>query len=106
MSATTNGSGRSVYVQLVVLNVLDLLFTVTYLELGLVTEANPLMRASLESGGIPSFAVTKVLLVTLGAYALSRVDTYLVRKTTEVLVLLYGLTVGYHILGGLYDYVT
>ena len=95
----------SPYRGLVILNVVDLLFTVTYLELGLVTEANPIMAAALEESFL-LFVVSKVGLVTLGAYALSRVDTYLVRKVAEVLLLLYGLTVSYHVLGGLYDLLT
>lgn len=57
-------------VLLLVLNVLDGLFTLTYLELGLAHEANPLMREAYALSPL-GFMVFKLLVVNAGVWVLA-----------------------------------
>lgn len=52
-------------VALLVLNLLDGLFTLTFLQLGVAEEVNPLMRAAYESSPL-SFMVSKLAIVSTG----------------------------------------
>lgn len=54
---------------LLVLNLLDAIFTVFWLEAGVATEANPLMDTLLQWGPVP-FVLGKTLLVSAGSYLL------------------------------------
>lgn len=56
---------------LIILNLLDAVFTIYGIEMGLIIETNPLMVEALEVGRL-YFVVGKVALVNLGAWLLWR----------------------------------
>jgi len=58
---------RGITAAIILLNLVDALFTMTWLDLGLATEANPLMEVLTSWGPVP-FVLGKVLLVSLGCY--------------------------------------
>lgn len=55
----------------IVLNLVDAIFTILYTRFGVATEANPLMDQVLSSGPLV-FMITKLSLVSLGVYLLWR----------------------------------
>jgi hypothetical protein len=56
---------------ILVFNLIDGILTLAVVDLGLATEANPLMDATLQWGGVP-FMLVKTSLVSLGVYLLYR----------------------------------
>lgn len=81
---------------LLVLNLLDGLFTLTFLQLGVAEEANPLMRAAYEHSPL-LFMGSKILLVNLGAWMLwANRRTEAARAALSAGVLLYAGIVAYH----------
>lgn len=62
---------RGITAAIILLNLVDALFTMTWLDLGLATEANPLMEVLTAWGPVP-FVLGKVLLVSLGCLLLWR----------------------------------
>lgn len=85
-----------------VLSIADAVFTVTWLNSGLATEANPLLEELLKSGNF-SFVATKALMTFLGCYILYRVKEHSVYAKSVILCLLsmYVLLTFYHIFGAL-----
>lgn len=61
---------RAPAVTLLFLNLLDGLFTLTFLQLGVAEEANPLMRAAYDASPV-GFMLLKVAVVSLGVLVLS-----------------------------------
>jgi hypothetical protein len=68
---------------ILVLNLVDLVATVTWLSLGLAHEANPLMRAAW-SAHPAAFALAKVALVSLACLVLARTSVAAPRLTLAV----------------------
>ena len=62
---------RMVVVAVVVLNLLDAVFTLLWVELGIATEANILLTGLLDSSAV-AFMVVKLALVSLGVMLLYR----------------------------------
>lgn len=79
---------RPVVISTVTMNTFDLIMTVTLLSTGLVYEANPFMRAFIEAGGIPAFAVMKMSMVTLGIAYLWSIRKILLARVGLVLSML------------------
>jgi len=52
-------------VSILILSLLDTLLTHSLLIRGIAEEANPIMRAIIESGGFPAFYVAKIVMTTL-----------------------------------------
>lgn len=83
-------------VALLVLNLLDGLFTLSFLQLGLAEEANPLMRWAYERSPL-AFMASKLLLVHLGAWMLwINRHSEAARAALAAGVLLYAGIVAYH----------
>ena len=73
-SRLTPGTGRVMWglvVAVLLLNLVDALATLTWIELGTAAEANPLMATLLDAGPVP-FVLGKVVLVSLGVALLWR----------------------------------
>ena len=62
--------------------------TVALVSAGVATEANPIMRAFLDAGGVPMFAVVKMSLVTAGLAFLWSIRDRLVARAGIVTSLL------------------
>jgi len=62
---------RGVVAAIILMNLVDAMFTIVWVDLGAATEANPLMSVLLGLGTVP-FALGKVLLVSLGCVILWR----------------------------------
>ena len=89
---------KPVVISTVTMNIFDLLMTVTLVSWGLAYEANPFMRAFLEEGGVPVFAVGKMSLVTGGvAFLWSIRETWLARFGLVVAMLCYAYVTSVHL---------
>ena len=67
-----SSSERSLFIIvciLLVLNLLDAIFTIGWIEWGAATEANPVMAVLLQNGPVP-FVIVKTVLVSAGSYLL------------------------------------
>ena len=79
------------------LNLFDALATLFWIEAGLATEANPIMRAALESGP-HLFVLSKIALVSLATVMLWRHRAHRSARLAVVPVgLLYALVAGAHV---------
>lgn len=85
-----------------VLSTVDALFTVTWLQSGLATEANPLLANLLNSGSF-SFIATKTLMTFIGCFILYKVKNESLYAKSVILALLgmYILLTVYHVFGAL-----
>ena len=82
---------------LVAVNFTDAVLTLWWVEMGIATEANPLMDALLQLGS-ESFLAVKFALVNLGAYLLWQCRRYWVARQGLLLALLvYGFVAYAHI---------
>ncbi len=71
--------GTALVLAVLILNILDLCLTVTWMELGLAAEANPVMRLALERG-LLVFASFKLGLVVLCLVVLVRFQDHLLAR--------------------------
>jgi hypothetical protein len=84
-------------VVLVIGNLLDAVFTLSFLQLGLVGEANPLMRWAYDGSPV-WFVLSKVALVELGVLLLwLHRETPIARLAMHAAATLYTGVVGYHL---------
>jgi uncharacterized protein DUF5658 len=88
---------RRIASAVIILNLIDAIFTLCYTSVGMATESNPLMRGPLASSPV-LFMITKLTLVSLCVMLLWR----LAHRGTAVLGLLaatamYLLLIGYHL---------
>jgi Domain of unknown function (DUF5658) len=84
-------------VALLLLNVLDGLFTLTYLELGVAEEANPLMRVAYELSPL-GFMGFKLVVVNLGVWVLAtHQQSRLARAALNLAVFAYSVIVTWHL---------
>jgi hypothetical protein len=82
---------------LLVMNLLDGIFTLTAVHAGAASEANPLMRLPLDLGAV-YFIIAKVGMVSLGVLALWRVRSRVFAQAAMVgLALFYTAVVAYHL---------
>jgi hypothetical protein len=87
----------TVCIALLVLNLLDGLFTLSFLQLGLAEEANPLMRMAYERSPV-MFMGSKLAIVHAGVLMLwVNRNAAAARAALQVGVLLYGAIVAYHL---------
>jgi hypothetical protein len=100
---TTHRSFEAGLGALVVLNLADALFTLGWVEVGLATEANPVMAGAMTLGpGL--FVLSKVALVTLATTLLYRNRSLLTARLALVpLALLYAFVGGGHVGFALYQ---
>lgn len=71
MQVTTRLPLSLVAAAVLVLNLADALFTLTYVHAGIAAEANPFMAGALGRGAVP-FMIVKLALVSLGVLLLVR----------------------------------
>ena len=85
-----------------VLSFLDAIFTVVWLDSGLATEANPLLKQIVDSGNF-AFVASKVFMTLIGCYILYKVKdkSKTARFAIVSLFLMYTLLILYHIFGAL-----
>lgn len=84
-------------VTLLFLNLLDGLFTLTFLQLGVAQEANPLMRLAYEASPL-SFMVLKLGVVNLGVWVLCmHQDSRLAQVAMKIAVGVYAVIVTWHL---------
>lgn len=84
-------------VTLLILNVLDGLFTLTYLQLGVAEEANPLMRLAYEVSPL-GFMAFKLLVVNAGVLVLAmHQGAKLARFAMHVATFAYAVIVTWHL---------
>jgi hypothetical protein len=84
-------------VLLLVLNVMDGLFTLIFLQLGLAKEANPLMREAFELSPV-GFMAFKLVMVNLGVWVLmTHWTARLARLALTFATLAYGVIVTWHL---------
>ncbi len=84
-------------VALLLLNVLDGLFTLTYLELGVAEEANPLMRVAYDFSPL-GFMGFKLVVVNLGVWVLATHQrSRLARAALSLAVFAYSVIVTWHL---------
>lgn len=86
-----------VSVSLLIFNLLDGLFTLTFLQLGMAEEANPLMRAAYDSSPL-SFMAFKIGAVHLGVWVLAlHQELRIARYALRIGATLYAGIVLYHL---------
>jgi hypothetical protein len=84
-------------VLLLVLNLLDAVFTLTFLQIGVAEEANPIMRMAYESSPL-SFMAIKLGIVNLGVAVLSSYrEAVLARFALKFAVAIYAVIVTWHL---------
>src|SRR5690349_16913549 len=82
---------------LLVLNLLDALFTLTFIELGWAQEANPVMRFAYELSPL-TFVAVKLLTVNMGVLILSRYrDSPMAHVALKMGLALYVVIVTWHL---------
>ncbi len=83
-------------VTLLLLNVLDGLFTLTFIELGVAEEANPLMRVAYEVSPL-GFMGFKLVVVNLGVWVLAtHQESRLARAALNLATFVYAVIVTWH----------
>lgn len=98
----TSAHGRKVSldrlgVLLLVMNLLDAVFTLTFLQIGVAEEANPIMRLANESSPV-SFMAIKLGIVNLGVAVLASYrDAVLARLALQIAVAIYAVIVTWHL---------
>lgn len=81
---------------LIALSTIDLALTVRHLEHG-GSEANPIMAWSIEAGGLPGFALAKLLLSLVPtALLLLHIRFPLARTMLKALIVVYVLLIAWH----------
>lgn len=84
-------------VTLLILNLLDGLFTLAFLQLGVAQEANPVMRAAYELSPM-SFMALKLLVVNLGVVVLAlHRESKVARLALKIATAVYAVIVTWHL---------
>ena len=82
---------------LLFLNLLDAVFTLTFLQFGLAEEMNPLMRAAYETSPM-SFMAVKLAVVSAGVFVLAlHQSTRLAQIASKIAVAMYAVIVTWHL---------
>lgn len=98
MKLLTHNQCRRLGIAIVILNLLDALFTLVYIAAGVATEANPIMAFFLGVGE-PAFILAKMFMVGVGVTFLARlaVTRRLAAFGLVVTAGCYTLLLGYHL---------
>jgi len=84
-------------VALLMLNLLDALFTSVYLKAGVATELNPIMRTAWEGAPVV-FWLLKLGLASIGVFLLTRLRRWVAGLSLQACLVIYAMVVAYHLL--------
>jgi len=93
-----NPASWAVAISILALSLLDALFTVFHLELGLAQEANPLMKTVLQYGGNYGFVSVKVAMTAFPlAIIVLHKEWRLARFAARIILVSYAILTSYHL---------